>query len=82
VEPNNQFSINPITGVISSTVPLDFETTSSYTFFVTTIEGVSQANSNPNLRAEVRINVLVGSPPFSYVCLKDEHSSIKNENDS
>lgn len=61
IEPNNEFVIDPVSGVISSRVALDYETTQSYTFVVTTTQGLTEANNQPNanFRAIVNIRVIV-----------------------
>jgi hypothetical protein len=59
--PNNDFSIDPVTGVISTARALDFESQSTYSFYVTTTQGESTAQNSPNsqARALVNINVIV-----------------------
>lgn len=61
IEPNNEFAIDPVTGVISSKVALDYETTQLYSFSVTTTQGLTAANNQPNanFRAIVNIRVIV-----------------------
>lgn len=68
IEPNNLFSVNPSTGVISSIVGLDYETQTQYEFYVTTTQGAADATNSPNanFRALVRINIIVSD----FVCLE------------
>lgn len=48
-----------MTGVISVTSPLDYETRRSYTLIVSTDDGRSQVNQIPEAQTTVNVNVLV-----------------------
>lgn len=54
----NAFAVNPQSGVITTKIPLDYETTNRYQLIVGTLENTKNA---PSSSATVYINVLVSA---------------------
>lgn len=59
IEPNNDFNINSQTGALTTARQLDFETQSSYTFVVTTVDGQATASNSPSSPARARVDITV-----------------------
>ncbi|WAQ95903.1 STAN-like protein, partial [Mya arenaria] len=55
---NNDFSINPSSGTISSSRQLNYEDQRSFTFYVTTTQGANSIGTVPNARAFVTVNII------------------------